>query len=145
MSSFFPPVKASHAREFQIVLPGGLPKLGNFKYFPIPLISPKTLENTMIYSVFSIFPCSNATGQLKHRCKKSFQHIVFHSVFKMFPIQKNHMFFALKSVQNTSFQFSDIQKPFNASLFTMFFRFWLFFHSRKPVKMTQNSIKTLRV
>ena len=50
-------------------------------------LSPQTLENTAIDSVFLFFPCSNAAGQLKHIYKKSFQHIVAHSVFAMFPVK----------------------------------------------------------
>ena len=37
----------------------------------------------------SIFTCCNAAGQLKHIYKKSFQHIVFHSVFYNVSAQKH--------------------------------------------------------
>ena len=143
MSSFFPPVGSSHARKFQIFPPVGASQAREFKYFRIPLLSPQTLENTVIYGVFSIFPCSNAAGQLKHKYKKSFQNIVFHSVFTMLPVKNTviHMFLALKSVQNTSFQCTDIN--FFSMYYFMFFHFWLFFHCQKPAKMTQHSIRIL--
>ena len=52
-----------------------------FPYFPKPL-------NIPLFTVFSsIFPCSNAAGQLKHIYKKSFQNIVFHNVFTIFPVK----------------------------------------------------------
>ena len=81
------------------------------------------------------FPWSSAAGQLKHRYNKSFQNIVFHSVFTTV----SHMFFAKKLFN----ALSDIQKHFNVSLFTMFFQCWLFFHCREPAKMIPNSIKEL--
>ena len=66
---------------------------------PIPL-SPQPLKNTAIYSVSSIFPCSNAGSQLQHIYKKSFQNIVFDSVFPMFPVKQTviYTFFAIKAV-----------------------------------------------
>ena len=52
-----------------------------FPYFPKPLKIP-------LFTLFSsIFPCSNASGQFKHIYKKSFQNIVFHNVFTIFPVK----------------------------------------------------------
>ena len=63
-----------------------------------------------IYGFVTMFswncPWSSAAGQLKHRYyKKSFQDIVFHSVYTIFPV-KNTVIYTLcpqKSIQNTSF------------------------------------------
>ena len=69
--------------------------------------NPQTLEHTLLPVFSSIFLCSNAAGQLKHIYKKSFHHIVFHSVFTMFPVNNTvihtYTFFAIKSVQNISY------------------------------------------
>ena len=56
-------------------------------------------------NVFLFFSWSSAASQLKHRYKKSFQNIVFHTLFTMFPVKNTviYTFFAIKSVQNTSF------------------------------------------
>ena len=54
--------------------------------FQFPYLS-KPL-NIPLFTVFSsIFPCSNAGSQLQHIYKKSFQNIVFDSVFPMFPVK----------------------------------------------------------
>ena len=59
-----------------------------------------TVENTAIYSVFFNFSMSNAGSQLQHIYKKSFQNIVFDSVFPMFPVKQTviYTFFAIKAV-----------------------------------------------
>ena len=59
-----------------------------------------TVENTAIYSVFFNFSMSNAGSQLQHIYKKSFQNIVFDSVFPMFPVKQTviYRFFAIKAV-----------------------------------------------
>ena len=65
-----------------------------FPYLPNPL-------EILLFSVFSsIFPCSNAGSQLQHIYKKSFQNIVFDSVFPMFPVKQTviYTFFAIKAV-----------------------------------------------
>ena len=115
---------ASQARQFEIISNSFIisPNLWKYRYF----------------RCFSLF-----RGQPKHRCKKPFQNIVSHNVFTMFPFKNRmiYMFFAIKSVQNRSFQCSDIQKPFNISLLTTFFHFWMFLHCRQPAKMTQTCIK----
>ena len=63
---------------------------------PIPL-SPQPLKIPLFTVFSSIFPCSNA-GQ--HIYKKSFQNIVFDSVFPMFPVKQTviYTFFAIKAV-----------------------------------------------
>ena len=65
------------------------------------LISP-TVENTLFTVFSSIFPCANAGSQLQHIYiyKKSFQNIVFDSVFPMFPVKQTviYTFFAIKAV-----------------------------------------------
>ena len=74
---------------------------------PIPL-SPQPLK-TPLFTVFSsIFPCANAGSQLQHIYKKSFQNIVFDSVFPMFPVKQTviYTFFChkgSKSFQNIAF------------------------------------------
>ena len=42
---------------------------------------PKPLKPPLFALFYSIFPCSNAAGQLKHTYKKSFKTIVFFTVF----------------------------------------------------------------
>ena len=66
---------------------------------PIPL-SPQPLKIPLLTVFSSIFPCSNAGSQLQHIYKKSFQNIVFDSVFPMFPVKQtvNYTFFAIKAV-----------------------------------------------
>ena len=79
--------------------------------------------------------------------KKSFQNIVFDSVFVMFPVKHTviYTFFAITSVQNTCFcsVFNALasKNPTTKSCYVQcFFHFWPFFHCRKATKMTQNSI-----
>ena len=82
--------------------------------------------------------------------KKSFQNIVVHSVFTMFPVKNTviYTFFTIKSLQNTNFcmflqcfQCSGIPKLFKTSLFTRFFHCRSFFHCRKPTKMIKKLIQ----
>ena len=65
---------------------------------PIPL-SPQPLKIPLFTVFSSIFPCSNAGSQLQHIYKKSFQNIVFDSVFPTFPVKQTviDMFFAIKA------------------------------------------------
>ena len=122
-----------------------VPKHHFFTMFPIPL-SPQTLENTTIYTVFFSFSMlANSNIYTKNHSKTLF----FYSAFTMFSVENTviYAFFGIKSVQNgpnhwflQCFQCSGIQKPFKISLFTVFFHFCPFFHCRKPTKMTQNSI-----
>ena len=78
--------------------------------------------------------------------KKSFQNIVFDSVFPMFPVKQTviYTFFAITSVQNTCFcsVFNALasKNPAKSCYAQCFFHFWPFFHCRKATKMTQNSI-----
>ena len=64
------------------------------------LLSPQPLKIPLFTVFSSIFPCSNAGSQLQHIYKKSFQNIVFDSVFPMFPVQQTviYTFFAIKAV-----------------------------------------------
>ena len=66
---------------------------------PIPL-SPQPLKIPLFTVFSSIFPCANAGSQLQHIYKKSFQNIVFDSVFPMFPVKQTviYTFFATKAV-----------------------------------------------
>ena len=66
---------------------------------PIPL-SPQPLKIPLFTVFSSIFPCANAGSQLQHIYKKSFQNIVFDSVFPMFPVKQTviYTFFAIKTV-----------------------------------------------
>ena len=66
---------------------------------PIPL-SPQPLKIPLFTVFSSIFPCSNAGSQLQHIYKKSFQNIVFDSVFPIFPVKQTviYTFFAIKAV-----------------------------------------------
>ena len=62
--------------------------------------SPQPLKIPLFTVFSSIFPCSNAGSQLQHIYKKSFQNIVFDSVFPMFPVKQTgiYTFFAIKAV-----------------------------------------------
>ena len=66
---------------------------------PIPL-SPQPLKIPLFTVFSSIFPRANAGSQLQHIYKKSFQNIVFDSVFPMFPVKQTviYTFFAIKAV-----------------------------------------------
>ena len=87
-------------------------------------ISPKI----RLFTLFSsIFPCSNAAGQLKHIYIKSFKNIVFSQCFYNVFRQTQGNFYVFRHKVGPKhwflqyFQCSGIQKPFKASLFTMFF------------------------
>ena len=82
-----------------------VPKHYFLQCFQFPWL-PKPLKTPLFTLFSSIFPCSNAAGQLKHIYKKTFKHIVlFYSVFTMFSVKNTviYTFFGLKSVQNTGF------------------------------------------
>ena len=112
---------------------------------PIPLF-PQPLKIPLFTVFSSIFPCSNAGSQLQHIYKKSFQNIVFDSVFVMFAVKHTviYTFFAITSVQNTCFcsVFNALasKNPGKSCYVQCCFHFWPFFHCRKATKMTQNSI-----
>ena len=116
-----------------------VPKHHVLQCFQIPCLPKRVFFN------FSMFQCLWQT-QTYIVYKKSFQNIVFHTVFPMFPVKNTliYRFFAIKSVQNTSFC-----SVFNALASKTlskyryrhcFFTFRRFFHCRKATKMTQNSI-----
>ena len=121
-----------------------VPKL-IFTMFPIPL-SPQTLENTAIYTVFFNFSMCQCRWPTQTYIQKILQKHCFFPVGLHFFRQKrrNLHVFRLKVGPKhwflQCFQCSGIQKPFKISLFTVFFHFCPFFHCRKPTKMTQNSI-----
>ena len=170
----FPRVGASQAREFQIattttttpprktaffstkssrsvlacfcnVFLQNTPKHFFFKQcFQFPCLH-KPLKTPLFTLFSSIFPCSNAAGQLKHIYKQSFKNIVFvYSVFTMFSVKNTviYTFSGIKSVQNTGFcsvfnaLASKNHSKYRYLLFTVFFHFCPFFHCRKPTKMT---------
>ena len=112
--SLFPPLEALQAAEFQIARQRRLDSPPNPVFFecvsmflqwfpskhgtnrsktscstmlPIPL-SPQPLKIPLFTVFSSIFPCANAGSQLQHIYKKSFQNIVFDSVFPMFPVKQ---------------------------------------------------------
>ena len=99
---------------------------------PIPLF-PQPLKIPLFTVFSSIFPCSNAGSQLQHIYKKSFQNIVFDSVFPMFPVKHTviYTFFAITSVQNTCFcsVFNALasKNPAKSCYVQCFFHFWPFF------------------
>ena len=73
--------------------------------FPIPL-SPQSLENTAIYTVFfnfSMFQCCWPTQTYIHKILQ--KHCFFYSVFTMFSVKNTviNTFFDIKSVQNIGF------------------------------------------
>ena len=92
---------------------------------PIPL-SPQPLK-ILLFTVFSsIFPCSNAGSQLQHIYKKSFQNIVFDSVFPMFPVKQTVIstFFChkgSKSFQNIAFDSVFVMFPVKHTVIYTFF------------------------
>ena len=111
------------------------------KKLSIPL-SPQTLENTAIYTVFFNFSMPLANSNYTNNPSKPFFFQCFYNVFR----QKHrnlHVFrhkVGPKQWFLQCFQCSGIQKPFKISLFTVFFHFCPFFHCWKPTKMMQNSI-----
>ena len=92
---------------------------------PIPL-SPQPLK-ILLFTVFSsIFPCANAGSQLQHIYKKSFQNIVFDSVFPMFPVKQTviYTFFChkgSKSFQNIAFDSVFVMFPVKHTVIYTFF------------------------
>ena len=93
-------------KPFQSIIFSCFLQCVQFPYFPKPLKTP-------LFTLFSsIFPCSNAAGQLKHIYKKVLQtHCFFDSVFTMVSVKKTviYTFFGIKSGQNT-----DLCSVFNA-------------------------------
>ena len=93
---------------------------------PIPL-SPQPLKIPLFTVFSSIFPCSNAGSQLQHIYKKSFQNIVFNSVFPMFPVKQTviYTFFFFhkgsKSFQNIAFDSVLVMLPVKHTVIYTFF------------------------
>ena len=92
---------------------------------PIPL-SPQPLKIPLFTVFSSIFPCSNAGSQLQHIYKKSFQNIVFDSVFPMFPVKQTviYTFFChkgSKSFQNIAFDSVFVMLPVKHTVIYTFF------------------------
>ena len=92
---------------------------------PIPL-SPQPLKIPLFTVFSSIFPCFNAGSQLQHIYKKSFQNIVFDSVFPMFPVKQTviDMFFChkgSKSFQNIAFDSVFVMFPVKHTVIYTFF------------------------
>ena len=92
---------------------------------PIPL-SPQPLKIPLFTVFSSIFPCSNAGSQLQHIYKKSFQNIVFDSVFPMFPVKTDgnlHVFCHIgsKSFQNIAFDSVFVMFPVKHTVIYTFF------------------------
>ena len=82
-----------------------VPKHHFLHCFQFPCL-PKPLKTPLFTLCSSIFPCSNAAGQLKHIYKKSFRRNIFYSVFTFFSVKHTviYMFLGIKSVQNTGFR-----------------------------------------
>ena len=92
---------------------------------PIPL-SPQPLKIPLFTAFSSIFPCANAGSQLQHIYKKSFQNIVFDSVFPMFPVKQTviYTFFChkgSKSFQNIAFDSVFVMFPVKHTVIYTFF------------------------
>ena len=96
---------------------------------PIPL-SPQPLKIPLFTVFSSIFPCFNAGSQLQHIYiyiyKKSFQNIVFDSVFPMFPVKQTvlYTFFyhkGNKSFQNIAFDSVFVMFPVKHTVIYTFF------------------------
>ena len=92
---------------------------------PIPL-SPQPLKIPLFTVFSSIFPCSNAGSQLQHIYKKSFQSIVFDSVFPMFPVKQTVIYTFLchkgsKSFQNIAFDSVFVMLPVKHTVIYTFF------------------------
>ena len=99
VSMFLQWFPSKYGRYFTLLSPENRSKTSCSTMFPIPL-SPQPLK-ILLFTVFSsIFPCANAGSQLQHIYKKSFQNIVFDSVFPMFPVKQTviYTFFAIKAV-----------------------------------------------
>ena len=121
-----------------------VPKL-IFTMFPSPL-SPQTLENAAIYTVFFNFSICQCRWPTQTYIQKSFKkHCFFHS-FYIFSVKNIviYTFFGLKSVQNTGFcsVFNALASK-NHSRYRYLQCFFIsvrFSPCRKPTKMTQNSV-----
>ena len=92
---------------------------------PIPL-SPQPLKIPLFTVFSSIFPCANSGSQLQHIYKKSFQNIVFDSVFPMFPVKQTviYPFFChkgSKSFQNIAFDSVFVMFPVKHTVIYTFF------------------------
>ena len=92
---------------------------------PIPL-SPQPLKIPLFTVFSSIFPCSNAGSQLQHIYKKSFQNIVFDSVFPMFPVKQTVIYTVFchkgsKSFQNIAFDSVFVMLPVKHTAIYTFF------------------------
>ena len=92
---------------------------------PIPL-SPQPLKIPLFTVFSSIFPCANTGSQLQHIYKKSFQNIVFDSVFPMFPVKQTviYTFFAIKAVnpsKNIAFDSVFVMFPVKHTVIYTFF------------------------
>ena len=92
---------------------------------PIPL-SPQPLKIPLFTVFSSIFPCSNAGSQLQHIYNKSFQNIVFDSVFSNVSSQTDgnlHVFChkGSKSFQNIAFDSVFVMFPVKHTVIYTFF------------------------
>ena len=92
---------------------------------PIPL-SPQPLKIPLFTVFSSIFPCANAGSQLQHIYKKSFQNIVFDSVFPNVSSQTDgnlHVFChkGSKSFQNIAFDSVFVMFPVKHTVIYTFF------------------------
>ena len=92
---------------------------------PIPL-SPQPLKIPLFTVFSSIFPCSNAGSQLQHIYKKSFQNIVFDSVFSNVSSQTDGNLHVLchkgsKSFQDIAFDSVFVMFPVKHTVIYTFF------------------------
>ena len=113
-----------------------VPKHHVLKCFQFPCL-PKPLKIPLFAVFSSIFPCSNAGGQVKYI------YIYTRNPFTMFPVKNTviniYTFFARKSVQDTAFAVFSmlwLSKPFQNIDIYIFFQFWPLFHCRKRTKIT---------
>ena len=118
--------------------------------FPIPL-SPKTIENAAIYTVFFNFSMlANSNIYTKNHSNT----LLFYSVFTMFSVENTVMytFFGIKSVQNTGFcsVFKALASTFNSLISPNPWKhrylhcFLQFFHVPMPLAIyTKNHSNTL--
>ena len=117
-----------------------VPKHHVLKCFQFPCL-PKPLKIPLFAVFSSIFPCSNAGGQVKYIY--IYIYIYTRNPFTMFPVKNTviniYTFFARKSVQDTAFAVFSmlwLSKPFQNIDIYIFFQFWSLFHCRKRTKMT---------
>ena len=115
------------------------------KNLQIPCL-PKPLKTPLFTLCSSIFPCWPTQTHIQKILQK---HCFFFSVFTCFSVKNTVIVFRHKVGPKhwflRCFQCSGIQKPFKISLVTVFFHLCPFFHCRKPIKMTQNSIYPLKL